>query len=82
LNPEKQLTKFGVVPLNRIPHNNCTSITPDQLNLRDGLSVTLANQMIEYILNREDVRKLVMMQQNMPGKESEHHKQQSTHTNK
>ena len=55
LNPEIQLTKFGVVPLNRISHSNRTSITPDQLNLREGLSGTLTNQIVEYI-NREDVR--------------------------
>jgi hypothetical protein len=55
LNPEIQLTKFGVVPLNRISHSNRTSITPDQLNLQEGLSGTLTNQIVEYI-NREDVR--------------------------
>ena len=55
LNPEIQLTKFGVRLLNRISHSNRNSITPDQLDLQEGLSGTLTNQIVEYI-NREDVR--------------------------
>jgi hypothetical protein len=55
MNPELQLIKLGVFPFrNRIPNSKRTSITPDQLNLQEGLSGTFTNPFIEYI-NRKDM---------------------------